>query len=244
MTSHSMHVGPGRGLAALALLAASALPSALGSDAGTLQIAVALTSVFFVLGFVLNVLEGRLFSSTPLPIGPVQFVAALACAAVAALVVGILAGHAGGGAPWSLRLERWLGDRSYAGGVLRLAGAGATYVGVHGVVGVLAWPLLRKYYEDPALGLALRIPPPRVMLPFQVVRGIAGVFALLPWLLLVPLGGVGDWLALALTMAVTTGLVPLISMTSWPIALRLWHAVEITIIATLWSLLIWRIAMA
>jgi hypothetical protein len=45
-------------------------------------------------------------------------------------------------------------------------------------------------------------------------------------------------------MAVTTGLAPLISMTSWPLALRLWHAVEITIIATLWSLLIWRITLA
>jgi hypothetical protein len=244
MTSHSIHIGPGRGLAALALLSASALPSALGSGAGPLQIALALTSVFFVLGFVLNVLEGRLFSSTPLPIGPLHFVGALVFAAVAALAAGAIAGHTGDDAPWSLRLERWLGDRSYTGGVLRLVGVGATYVGVHGVIGMIAWPLLRKYYEDPALGLDLRIPPPRVMLPFQIARGIVGVLALLPWLLLVPLDRVGDWLALALTMAVTTGLVPLISMPSWPLALRFWHAVEITVIATLWSLLIWRITMA
>ncbi len=165
-------------------------------------------------------------------------------AAATAMLVGVLAGHGALHVPWSLRFERWFGDRSYLGGVLRLVGAGATYVGVHGVIGMSAWPLLRKYYEDPALGLALRIPSPRVMLPFQIARGIVAVFALWPWMVLVPLDGPVDWLALALTMTITTGLVPLLSMTSWPTLLRLWHAIEIAIIATVWSFLIWRITLA
>ena len=128
--------------------------------------------------------------------------------------------------------------------MLRLVGSGAVYVGVQGVIGMSTWPFVRRWYEDPALGLALRIPPPRVLLPFQLLRAIAGIAALLPLLLLVPHEagqvGVRDWLELALLLSVTMGIVPLFAATRWPIALRLFHAAEITVIATLWSgLIVW-----
>ena len=232
----------GRAMVAIALLAASALPSASQADASAAQILVASTILFWLLGFVLTVVEGRFFSTAPPPVGWVHFLGALAFALAAAAVTAVVAGRPQS-ASWSEHWQRFLGDRSIATAALQLVAAGATFVGVHGVVGSLVWPLVRRYYENPSLGLALRVPPPQQLLPFQAGWGVIGVVALLPWLLLVRVDDMRGWLGLALTMTVTMGIVPLLSATSWPVALRWLHTAEIAVIATIWSFVLWRVAL-
>ncbi len=156
---------------AVALLAAGALPSALASGAAAAQLFVALSVLSFVIGFVLNFVEGWLFSSGPSTIRPVHVAGALLLSLLAAATVALLVRPSGEPASWSTRFADRFGDLSSATLLLRLAGAGALYLGVQGVVGMAVWPFVRRWYEDPAAGLNLRIPKPRVMLPFQLARG-------------------------------------------------------------------------
>ncbi len=223
---------------AVSLLAAGALPSACTSAATPAQRVATLTLLFFVLGFVLNVVECWLFSSRPLPIRAVHFVGALALSAVAATAVALLVADHGGGASWPDQFAARFGDRSLPALLLQLGGAAAVYVGVQGVVGSSFWPFVRRFYDDSAAGLDLRIPSPRVMLPFQLARGGVGIAALLPWLTLIRLDGWLDRAAFGLTLVVTMGVVPLLGAERWPPRLRMIHAIEITLIALLWSLAI------
>lgn len=112
--------------------------------------------------------------------------------------------------------------------VWRISLAGALYVPTYVLFGALVSPVVMPYYEDPSLGLNLRIPDFGTVLLVQVVLGPVFVLTLLP--IVAVLRTSRRWLALWLwlTIAVLGSWVPMLVMTTWPTALRVAHGLEIT----------------
>jgi len=110
----------------------------------------------------------------------------------------------------------------------RIILAGLLYLPTYFVFGMLAYPFVRSYYEDPALGAGVRVPAVEVIVPLEIIRGLLYVVALIPFISILrqPRWRLALWLGLII--ATLNAWEPLIANTFWPVTMRVTHGLEIT----------------
>jgi len=125
-------------------------------------------------------------------------------------------------------IQSYYRQRSVFAWAWRILLAGALYLPTYFVFGMLAYPFVQAYYQDPSLGAGVRVPGVEVILPLEVVRGLLYVLAVLPLVALLRYPRWGLALLLGLTIAGLNAWEPLIANTLWPATMRLTHGLEIT----------------
>jgi hypothetical protein len=125
-------------------------------------------------------------------------------------------------------LRAWLVARPAVSWLWRIAAAGALYLPAYWAFGMLAYAVTHPYYEDPTLGLGLRVPPAEAIVALELGRGVLFILALLPLVMLLRTSRwvLAGWLWLVL--ALLAGWEPLVTATFLPPVVRLVHGAEIT----------------
>lgn len=221
---------------------------AVGPLIGSLHLSIpwlilALWCLLFVPGFLLSMIEARVFTEGPGPVRMPDVVGAMVASAVAASVAGYLfVARSSGSLP--ANLGRWIDTFGWTGLTVRLLGAAVAFMVAYCVIGSVTWPFVRRYYEDPKSGLRLRVPSgPRVVV-LQVGRGLLAVLALAPLIASSSALGVDWWVRFAFAMSVTSGVIPLLGAAGWPTYLRLAHGAEIVVFELVYAFALWRIFVA
>jgi hypothetical protein len=126
-------------------------------------------------------------------------------------------------------LRAWFATRTAWSWSWRVVAAGALYLPAYWLFGLLAYSIVHPYYENTALGLGLRVPTAEIIVPLEIIRGIAFVVVLLPLTALVdrPRWSLAGWLWLVI--ALLSGWAPLLTAAFLPAEVRLVHGTEITL---------------
>jgi hypothetical protein len=201
---------------------------------------ISLWLLLFVLGFLLSMIEAVAFSDGPSPLRPRHFLGAMAAAAAAALAAGTLIPAPTFGS-LTRNLQLWADHFGTTRLLLRIVGAAVAFMVAYCFIGSLTWPFVRPYYTDPKLGLRLRIPSGPTVILLQLARGLLAVLALSPLLASSSAHGFDWWTRFSLALATTSGVIPLLGATRWPIRLRITHGVEIVVFALVYALALGRI---
>lgn len=226
----------GAGLFAVVASVAAYVPICAGTRLEPLGLFVALAGVYVFLGFVLNAVEGAVFTEGPAPVRLRHWVGGVVSGVVVAGLAAWLLADPGAEEGVLEAVAGWFEAR---GGVAwrRLAYAALTYMVVYCVIGTATYPFVRSYYDDPESPLRLRTPSGPVVIGLQLARGSVATLVLLP--LLAGLPEVADfawaWPRLALAMVVTLSVVPMVTAPDWPLRLRVIHGIEITVFALVQS---------
>ena len=207
------------GLALGPLSARLALPT--GQRAGLLF------AVIFVLNSLINVIEALFFTTIP----------------AAEQVSGLLtsaSGHAGLAVLLALlfrptcverglltALRDTLSRRRWTSWAWRFGLAGLLYVPTYFVFGMLIYPFVRVYYEDPSLGLNLVVPGPEVVLPLELARGLLFVLTVFPLIAVLRRSRWTLALWVGMTIAVLGAVTPMLQASWFPLTMRLVHGLEI-----------------
>jgi len=184
--------------------------------------------VIFVLNSLINVIEALFFTTIP------------AAEQVHGLVTSAI-GHAGLAVLLALlfrpvsverelltALSETLGQRRWTAWVWRFGLAALLYVPTYFSFGMLIYPLVRPYYEAPALGLGLAVPGFKVILPLEVGRGLLYVLTLFPLVAVLRRSRQSLAFWIGLTIAVLGAWAPMLQVNWWPLTLRVVHGLEIT----------------
>lgn len=193
---------------------------------------------FAVFGFALSGIESWFFFEGGGPVRLRHWIGGFAMAAVNAGVATLLFSDTEG-ASLADAVASWF-DRQGADVWLRLGYSAISFMVVYCVVGSATWPFVKDYYQGPNATLQLKVPSGRVIIPLQVVRGVLATAAMLP--LLAGLGSGGEittWLALFLTLAFTSGILPMVSVEDWPTRLRVIHGIEISVFSLIQAFAWW-----
>ena len=201
---------------------------------------VALWLLLFVLGFCLSMSEAIAFSEGPSPIRIQHFLGALFTSVVAAGTCALLMRAPSGGSLVA-NLETWLDRYGWSERAMRLFGTAVAFMVAYCVIGSVTWRFVRPYYTDPKLGLRLRVPPGPIVVLLQIGRGLLTVCALAPLLAASSAHGLDWWTRFAPALAVTCGVIPLLSAAGWPVYLRVVHAIEIVVFALVYAFALGRI---
>ncbi|MFQ6059529.1 MAG: hypothetical protein ACE5MB_11695 [Anaerolineae bacterium] len=184
--------------------------------------------VIFVLNSLINVIEALFFTTIP------------AAEQLYGLVTSAI-GHVGLAVPLALlfrpasverglltALQETLSQRRWTSWAWRFGLAGLLYVPTYFFFGMLIYPLVRPYYEDPALGLSLALPGFEVILPLEVGRGLLFVLTVFPLIAVLrrPRRSLAFWLGM--TIAVLGAVTPMLQAGWLPLTMRLVHGLEIT----------------
>jgi hypothetical protein len=197
-----------------------------------------LFGTFFILNSLVNVIEAFFFTTAP----PIEQLHGLVTSAV---------GHAGLAALLALwfrpqrvdqDLPAALGDffsqRRWIAWIWRIGLAGALYLPIYFIFGMIIYPIVQPYYQDPALGLNLTVPGLELVLPLELGRGLLLVLTVLPLIAVLP---TTRWILafwLGITLVVLCALTPMLQASSWPLTMRLVHGLEITADAAVHALFI------
>ena len=127
---------------------------------------------------------------------------------------------------WTDSVRYLVGLRSPIGWALRIVLACVAYVAVYFVVGAVAYNFTQPFYNDPALGMNLLVPPLSVILPLQGVRGLIYLAAFAPIIAGVDARRRVVGTLMGAVLFVAGALAPLVANTAWPIELRFYHSVE------------------
>lgn len=200
----------------------------------------ALLGLYYCVGFLLSAIEAIVFSSGPSPIRARDLLGALVMAGLCAGTATLVMSPAASGSLLG-NLERWFELRGVQESLLRLALAAVAYMVAYCVIGSITWHFVRPYYEDPRYGLALRVPGARVILPMQLARGLGVTLMFLPFIAATSSQGVHEYLLLSSALALTAGVVPLVSAVAWPTFLRVAHGIEIVVFAFVFGFALWRL---
>lgn len=182
----------------------------------------------FVLNSLINVIEALFFTTIP----ATEQVQGLLTAAV---------GHAGLAVLLALcfqpasvdrglltALREILSQRQGTSWVWRFGLAGLLYLPIYFFFGFLIYPIVRPYYENPALGLDLAVPGFEVILPLEVGRGLLFVLAVFPLIAVLRRARWSLALWLGMTIAVLGAVTPMLQASWFPLTMRLVHGLEIT----------------
>ena len=222
------------------LFALAVTPLVASLHLSTPGLILALWSLLFVLGFLLSMIEAIAFADGPSPVRVRDIVGAAAAAGVAASVAAFLIRAPTSGSLLE-NFGRWIDAFGATRLAVRLLGTAVAFMVAYCVIGSLTWRFVRPYYEDPKLGLRLRIPSgPRVIL-LQLGRGLLAILALSPLLASSSVHGFDGWVRFSLALAVTSGVIPLLGAAGWPTYLRVVHGVEIVVFDLVYAFALWRI---
>lgn len=212
--------------AAGCLLVASVQPLVDVLHLSRLELFLALWSLCFVIGFLLIAIEAAVFTAGPAPLRPVHLLGALGLTAVASGIVAALVEPAATGSLVQ-NFQRSVASLGTGQWWLRIALAAVVYMVAYCVLGSITWYFVKPYYDDPKLGLKLRVPGGKVIITLQLGRGLAATLALLPLIVSVGIERAVWWPQMALALAMVGAVVPLVNAHDWPLRLRIAHALEI-----------------
>ncbi len=224
--------------AAVAIVVA-AIPMYLSAQLSFLDIWLSLWAIIFVVGFALIALEGAFFMQSPEIHRISQFVVAFIATGVMAAIAAALVSSNSLEFTLADKCRVLLAERSGKDWIIRFIGVAGLYTFVYVAIGSATWPFVRKYYENPNNGLALRVPGARVIIPLQMVRGLFTTTALVPLIAAIPASDTVWWFRLSLLLAAVMAIGPLVMATRWPARLRLAHAIEISVFAVVYSFTVW-----
>lgn len=240
-------VTPGRGLpsratalAAGGLFVIAARPVVTSLTLTTVDVIVALWLLLFVFGFLLSMIEAAAFSAGPSPITARHVLGAVVASGFVATVAGLLM-RTPSDLSLTANLSVWVGRYGAANLLLRLLGTAVAFMVAYCVIGSATWPFVRQYYTDPSFGLRLQIPRGPVIIALQLARGLVAALALVPLLASTSAQGFDWWWRFALALAVTSGVIPLLLATGWPMRLRVVHAIEIVVFTQVYAFALWKI---
>ena len=219
-------------------LAVTPLVASLHLSTGWLILALWL--LLFVLGFLLSMIEAKVFTEGPSPVRLRDLAGAMLASAAAASAAGCSIQASSPGS-LSANFGRWIDSFGYTGLAIRLLGADVAFMVAYCVIGSVAWHFVRPYYEDPKFGLRLRVPSGALVISLQLGRGLLAVLALSPLLASSSAHGFDWWARFSLALAVTSGVIPLLSAEGWPTYLRVVHGVEIVVFALVYAFALSRI---
>jgi hypothetical protein len=193
---------------------------------------VRLASLFvplYVTGMLTDLIEGYVFTTLLTPTSLVaglviEVLPALAVAVVVALLVPT--DPAAMGPPTEVWRRHW----SLPAWAWRIVVVGLLYVPAYYAFGALVTPIEHPYYSDPAFiaQLHTRTPPDGVIIPLETLRGALFGLALLPVLSVLPGRRWSTLAYLTLIGVVFEAIVPLLGLSTWPLAMRLGNFVELT----------------
>jgi hypothetical protein len=210
------------------LLALVLAPVAVRLAVPTLARAGVLFLLLFGLNSLVNVIEGAFFTDWLGRGAAAMLLLAASGHLPAAWLLAVLFPPPGVESTLADAARHLFARRSAVAWLARLLAAGLAFVPIYWTFGMLVYPFVRSYYEDPALRLGLRVPAAEQILALQVGRGLLFVLLVLPLAVLLP----GAWwrrgLWIGLVIAALVGWEPLLANTAWPLGLRVPHALEIT----------------
>jgi hypothetical protein len=196
-------------------------------------------SMFFVVGFALIALEGAFFMKAHHIRGALPYVVAFVATGIMAAISSAIVTTDDFQFTLPMRCREEIAGHSLMYWTARMIGAAGLFTCLYGVIGSATWPFIRKYYEDPDYGLQLRIPNGRVIIALQMFRGLVTTIVLFPLVTAFRTHFLSTVAALALLLAATMAIGPLTMAPRWPTLLRMIHAVEISLFAILYSLVLY-----
>jgi hypothetical protein len=186
----------------------------------------------YVTGTLTDLLEAYFYTTV---LTPFSLAAALAFLALLAILIALLVVLVvrPSMVAWEPHGRTGLADtehRPLADWAWRVLLAGALYVPIYYAFAAMVTPIEHAFYYDPTFIAQLHttVPPTAVTIPLEAVRGLLFVLALLPALSVVPQQRWVSVVYLGLIGAVLEGWVPLLGLTTWPLAMRLGNLVELT----------------
>ncbi len=221
-------------LAGLVLFLPGAAPLCATLELSFSGLAIALGLALLVLGYLLSMIEATVFSDGPGPVRPIHVAGAVVVAGVIGPVTAGIVGGQGAGT-LEANLGAWFSGAAVEVLLLRMALTACAFMVTYCVVGSVAWQFVKPYYDNPDSPLRLRVPGGGEVILLQLIRGCLAVAALLP--LLVSSSASGGNLAwrLAVFLAMTQGVIPLLAAGGWPVRLRWVHGIEIVVFAGVWA---------
>ena len=194
----------------------------------TTQRAGLLFAVIFVLNSLINVIEALFFTTIPAAEHLYGLVTSAIGHAGLAVLLALLFRPASVERELLTALRETLSWRRWTSWAWRFGLAGLLYVPAYLFFGMLIYPIVRVYYEDPALGLSLAVPGFEVILPLEVGRGLLFVLTVFPLIAVLrrPRRALAFWLGM--TIAVLGAVTPMLQASWFPLTMRVVHGLEIT----------------
>jgi hypothetical protein len=194
----------------------------------TVQRAGLLFVVLFILNSLINTIEGLFFTTIPAGEQLYGLVGAAVGHAGLAVLMALLFRPVSAERGLLTSLRETLNRRRWASWAWRFGLAGFLYLPTYFLFGLLIYPTVRPYYEDPSLGLNLVVPSPEVVLPLEVGRGLLFVLTLFPLIAVLcrPRRSLAFWLGM--TIVVLGAVAPMLQATWFPLTMRVVHGLEIT----------------
>jgi len=183
--------------------------------------------VIFVLNSLINVVEALFFTTIPAAEHLYSLVTSAIGHAGLAVLLALLFRPAAVERGLLTALRETLSRRRWSSWAWRFGLAGVLYVPTYFFFGMLIYPIVRVYYEDPALGLSLALPGFDVILPLEVGRGLLFVLTVFPLIAVLrrPRWPLAFWLAM--TIAVLGAVTPMLQAGWFPLTMRVVHGLEI-----------------
>lgn len=176
----------------------------------------------------LSALEAVYFTTLPRAVLVSGIVGAAVTYAVTAWLLAWLYPPATEDGDFGAALSAMLYRRSGLAWLWRLALSGILFVPVFAAFGSVVYPLVKQYYENPALGLGVTVPDPNATLALELVRGLLFTLTLLPLLAFLPGPRWSQGLWLGLTLTVLVAVTPMLQTHWFPTPMRLLHGLEMT----------------
>ena len=207
----------------------------------TAQRAGLLFVVIFMLNSLISVIEALFFTTVPAAEYRYTLVTSAIGHAGLAVLLALLFRPAS--VEWGLlaALRETLSQRQWTSWAWRFGLAGVLYVPTYFFFGMLIYPLVRPYYEDPTLGLSLAVPGFEVILPLEVGRGLLFVLTVFPLIAVLRRSRRSLAFWLGMTIAVLGAVTPMLQAGWFPLTMRVVHGLEITADSIVHALIIARL---
>ena len=187
----------------------------------------ALWFLMFIARGVNILLEWYFFSTETLPTILRAGVATTVISLALAVVVALLFPPARPEGSLGSSVRSLLGRRRWFSWAWRVPAGIVTYVFVYFFFGAIAFQFTKPYYTDPAYGLNLTLPSAELVFKLQFVRGFTYLLAGFLVLSGLRLGKLRQAWLLGMALFILGGLSPLVAAEQLPVALRVYHTVEI-----------------
>jgi len=225
-------------VATMAIVGAS-IPMYLSPQLSFWDAFLTLWMIIFFVGFALIALEGAFFMQSPEIHRLSQFIMAFLATGVMAVIAAALVSSNSFEFTLADKCRVLLSERSGKDWIVRFIGVAGLYTFCYVALGSATWPFVRKYYENPNNGLALRVPGGRVIISLQMVRGLLTTIALVPLIAAIPASDIVWCYKLSLLLVAIMAIGPHVMATRWPAKLRIVHAIEISLFAVVYSFIVW-----
>jgi len=131
----------------------------------------------------------------------------------------------GGEESLNVSLKEYLSSRGHGSWIKRIVAGSVMYFPIYFLFGMLIFPFVAEYYNDPSLGL--RVPGFEVIIPLEFFRGFLYVIVLLPIMASLKENSRTWFIALSSMLFIPGAFIPLILESSLPREIVPFHLFEI-----------------